>query len=346
MRILLIGGNGFIGSFLTRELQGAGHKVAILHRSVAAGSERPELVTIRGDRNDLTGCRRKMEQFAPDVVVDLILSSGEQARQLTQQAKGMAQRVVALSSMDVYRAWGVVQGVEPGSLEPLPLTEDSPRRTVRQAYPAETVRGLQSTFSWLNDEYDKIAVEDAVMGDAVVAGTVVRLPMVYGPGDRLHRFYPLLRRIADERRFILVGEDLAAWRVPRGYVENVAHALALAATSERAAGRVYNVCEEPSVEELEWQKRIAASTEWRGDFVVLPKEQMPQHLLQGGNTAQHLVASSRRIREELGYREAVDIDEAIRRTIVWEMENPPERTTPQVLEYEAEDKALAGAGME
>jgi len=33
MRILLIGGNGFIGSPLARELRASGHSVAIFHRT-------------------------------------------------------------------------------------------------------------------------------------------------------------------------------------------------------------------------------------------------------------------------------------------------------------------------
>ena len=37
-----------------------------------------------------------------------------------------------------------------------------------------------------------------------------------------------------------------------------------------------------------------------GRLVVLPKERLPQHLLQPGNTAQHWEADSTRIREELG----------------------------------------------
>jgi len=46
-------------------------------------------------------------------------------------------------------------------------------------------------------------------------GTVLRLPMVYGPGDPLHRFFPLLKRLADRRSSILLTDDLAAWRGPQ-----------------------------------------------------------------------------------------------------------------------------------
>jgi nucleoside-diphosphate-sugar epimerase len=71
---------------------------------------------------------------------------------------------------------------------------------------------LQNTFTWLDEHYDKIAVEEAIQSDPAVPWTILRLPMVYGPGDPLHRFFPLLKRVADARSSILFSEDLAAWR--------------------------------------------------------------------------------------------------------------------------------------
>jgi len=340
MRILLIGGNGFIGTPLVRQLSDAGHELAILHRRATNTPAQGNIVSIAGDRNRLADCKPQIQEFSPGIVIDLILSSGAQAQQLVDELHGVAQRIVALSSMDVYRAWGVVTGAEPGPLEPLPLTEDSPLRTVRQAYSPETLRALQSTFTWVNEDYDKIAVEDAILHNGRIAGTVLRLPIIYGPGDPLHRCFPTVKRVMDRRPALLLADELAAWRAPRGFVENVAHAIALAATSEQAAGRVYNVCQEPSLPELDWQKQIVAQMQWHGKFVVLPKAQTPKHLLQPGNAAQHIVASSERIRKELNYREPVELAEAIRRTIAWEQNNPPAAIDPQQFDYAAEDAAL------
>jgi nucleoside-diphosphate-sugar epimerase len=310
MRILVIGGNGFIGSPLVRELLVSGHEVAVFHRHSDVGLAESGVIQIQGDRNRLSDYADALRRFSPDVIVDLILSSGDQARQLVDTAREIARRVIAISSMDVYRAWGVLREVEPGSIDPLPLTEDSPLRTTRRLYPPETVKMLQNVFTWLDERYDKIAVEEVIMSDPSVQGTILRLPMVYGPGDPLHRFVPLLKRFADGRFSILLPEDFAAWRGPRGYVENVAHAIAVVATSEQAAGRIYNVCEEPSLTELAWQTRIAKQMNWPGKFVILPREQTPKHLLLPGNAAQHVVASSERIRTELGYEEPVQIEEA------------------------------------
>jgi nucleoside-diphosphate-sugar epimerase len=339
MRLLLIGGNGFIGKPLMRKLTTDGHSVAVLHRN-PAGNYPDDVIAIQGDRNRLLDSLGQIQRFAPDVIVDLIPSSGEQAHHLMSVARGVAQRVVAISSMDVYRAWGVLYGIEPGGLESLPITEDSALRTNRQLDAPETLRMMRALFSWVDERYDKIAVEEAVLKNPHVAGTILRLPMLYGPGDPVHRFFPLLKRFADGRASVILSEDMAAWRGPRGYIENIVHAIALAAISDRAAGCVYNVCDEPVFPELEWQKRIAAQAKWAADFVVLPVDQTPKHLLQPGNAAQHIVVTAEKIRMELHYEEPVSIDEAIRRTISWEHQNPPAMINTQQFDYPAEDAAL------
>jgi nucleoside-diphosphate-sugar epimerase len=331
MRILVIGGTGFIGRPLVRELARMGHDVAVLTRSSAAVQLPAQ--TIVGERGDLDRLRPKA-----DVVIDLILSSGRQAQRLMDTFRGTADRVVAASSIDVYRACGVLHGTEEGPLQAVPLTEDSELRTKLQTYPPESIKMLRKTFQWLDDEYDKIPVERAILGDSALPGTVLRLPMIYGPGDRLRRLQPVLKRMDDGRRRILFEEGMAAWRGPRGYVDNVAAALALAAVSDAAAGRVYNVAEQPAFTELEWARHIASVTGWRGEFIVLPKDRMPPHLVQKGNSAQHWAADSSRIRQELGYREPVPLEEAIARTIDWERANPPAEVNPAgQFDYAAED---------
>jgi nucleoside-diphosphate-sugar epimerase len=72
MRILLIGGTGFMGPFVVRGLVEQGHDVAVFHR----GNARPALPApvrqIIGDRNDLAAHRAEFERLAPDVVLDLL----------------------------------------------------------------------------------------------------------------------------------------------------------------------------------------------------------------------------------------------------------------------------------
>jgi len=337
VRILLIGGNGFIGTPLSRELVNADHQVAVFHRN--RDGRQPGMKHLHGDRNRVREYLREFREFAPDVIIDMVLSSREQARQLMTVAGDLNARVVAISSMDVYRAWGVMLGTEPGGLEPMPLTEESRLRTASHPYPPVLVEKMKSIFTWVTPGYDKAAVEQEVMS-AGSRNTVVRLPMVYGPGDPLHRFYGVVKRVQDHRPIIILSEGHAAWRGPRGYVDNVAHAIFLAATSQPAFGRTYHLCDEPTLTELEWQKKIVAQTNWSGRFVVLPNQRTPKHLLAPGNAAQHLIGNSERIRKELDYSEPIETDVAIRRTIDWEQATPPNGPTFHEFDYSAEDAAL------
>jgi nucleoside-diphosphate-sugar epimerase len=271
--------------------------------------------------------------------VDLILSSGRQATALMHVFRGHAGRVIAITSMDVYRAMGVLHGSEDGPLEPLPLGEDSALRTKRETYPPAQIRMLQQIFSWLDDEYDKVAVERAVQSDAGLPATVLRLPMIYGPGDHLHRFYPLLKRMDERRPVIVMPALVAQWRSPRGYVENVAAAISRATAADHAAGRVYNVGEVESFSELEWARMIAAEIGWTGRFVLIPDEEAPPALRIPGNFAQHWVVDTTRIRADLGYEEITARPEAIRRTVEWERAHAPP-IDPAQFDYAAEDEVV------
>lgn len=314
--------------------------MCIVHRPESRAVLPAGARAIRADRRHLTERADVLRDAAPDVVIDLVLSSGRQAAELMDVFRGYTGRVVAITSMDVYRATGVLHGSEDGPLEPVPLTEDSPLRSSTQTYPSAQLEMLQRIFGWLDDDYDKIAVEHAVRGDASLPATVLRLPMIYGPGDRLHRLWPLLKRMDDGRPAILMAERLAAWRAPRGYVENVAAAIALASTTPRAAGRTFNVGEPESLSELEWGRAVAEAAGWRGEFVVRAEEDVPPNLRMPGRLEQHWAVDTTRIRTQLGYVEPVARKQALQRTIAWERAHPP-NFDPAQFDYAAEDVALA-----
>ena len=134
----------------------------------------------------------------------------------------------------------------------------------------------------------------------------------------------------------------ARWHCLWGYVENVAHAIALAVQNERAAGRIYNVAQ-PIVAEAEWI-RPGAAADWSGEVIPLPKARLPEYLRMTSNYEQDWAMSSDRIRRELGYAEIVAESEALRRTISWERENLPAEIDPAKYDYEAEDAVLAALG--
>lgn len=339
MQILIIGGTRFIGPHVVRHLSAMGHEVTLFHRGQTEADLPAGVKHMLGARQRLADFASEFERLGPQVVLDMIPSIEQHARTVVSTFRGIARRVVAISSQDVYRAYGKLIRIESGPVEPLPLREDAPLRQKLYPYRGETPRDQQDPRRWA-DDYDKILVERVLMGDADLVGTVLRLPMVYGPRDPQHRLFNYLKRMDDKRPVILLEQGLAAWRWTKGYVENVAAAIALAVTDERAAGQIYNVGETETLSEAEWVKEIGRAAGWSGQVVALSKERLPTHLLTDSNTDQHLVVDTTRIREELGYDESVSRDEALRRTVAWERVHPPDAVDPGQFDYAAEDAVI------
>src|SRR5262245_53833062 len=72
LRALIIGGSGFIGSYVMRKLSRDGHTVAVFHRGERTTPLPREVTSIIGDRRRLSDYAGELERFAPDVVIDQI----------------------------------------------------------------------------------------------------------------------------------------------------------------------------------------------------------------------------------------------------------------------------------
>jgi nucleoside-diphosphate-sugar epimerase len=336
VRILLVGGTGFIGPYLVRRLVDRGHEVTVFHRGRTRAELPASVPQVLGDRRRLADYRDEFRRLGAQVVVDLIAFTEDDARGLVATFRGLARRAIVLSSGDVYRAYGRLIGTEPGPVEPTPLPEDAPLRSALFPYRD----GAQGPDDFVYT-YDKIPVERTVMAEPDWPATVLRLPMTYGPGDPYRRLSPYLRRMDDRRPAILLDAGLARWKCPRGYVENVAAAIALAIEDERSAGRVYNLAERPAYGEAEWVRRIAEMAGWPGAVATVPEGRIPVPY----RYEQDLDTDSARIRRELGFAEPFALDEALARTIAWERANPPGPiATIGLLDYEEEDAILAEPG--
>lgn len=330
MRVLAIGGTRFIGPAVVQRLSQLGHEVTVFHRGETESDELPHVPHIHGDRQRLADFSATFWQLAPDIVLDMLPMTEQDARTVIAAFRGVAQRVVACSSVDVYRAYARINLFEPGPPDPVPLTEDAPLR--EQLYP------YRGKIERLHD-YDKILVEHVVMGDPALPGTILRLPVVYGPRDYQHRLSYYLKRMDDQRPAIVLDDSVAGWRCTRGYVENVAEAIALAVIHERASGRVYNVGDTPPLSELEWVRAIGRAAGWTGDVVVVPRDHLPRPLgwWHDGDMRQDHVVDTTRLRMELGYTEPVTTDEALRRVVAWVRASPHNEYPPDM--FAAEDAA-------
>ncbi len=303
MRILILGGTRFIGPAIVRDLVFQGHTVAVFHRGQSQAGLPSSVVHFLGDRKHLADFAPEFARFVPDVVIDTFAMTEGDASAVVGVFTGLARRLVVLSSMDVYRAYDRFRGTEPGEPESLPLAEDAPLRERLFPY-----RGQGKYDQELFYHYEKILVERVVQSQPDLPGTVLRLPCVYGPGDYGHRTLEYLRQMEEGNPTIQLGQLRAAWRWTRGYVEDVAAAVTLAASDERAAGQTFNVGEQKSLTEAKWVLRIGQAAEWRGSVLAVPDERLPQQLRTKFDWRHHIVGDTSKIRRELGYRERVPLE--------------------------------------
>ena len=334
MRILVLGGTGFIGAPLARQLHRAGHVVTVFHRGDTEADLPRAIRTLHGDRNHLSERRSDFAAFEPSVVVDLIAFTEAQAEEGVSTFVDLADRAVVISSGDVYRNYDGLRGADAPAPDTAPLDEEAPLRESRYPY-----RDYATDDSERLYHYDKILVEKTYCAADAFSTTILRLPALYGPRDDQHRIFPYLKRMDDGRPAILLSEQHAGWRWTRGYVENIAAAIALAATDDRAADQTYNLGAPDAPTEAEWVRRIAAAADWNGDIVSVPNDALPDALQSDLDYRYDMALDTRRFRRELGYGELVDDAEAMARTVAWRREHPPDAPT-EASDYAAEDAVL------
>ena len=337
MRILMIGGTGFISAVIVEQLAQQGHRIMIVHRGQTQAELPAGVQHVLTNRASLLDFREEFKQFAPEVVLDMIPNDEQDAQTVMQTFVGIAGRVVAISSGDVYRAFGRIAGLQPGAVDPVPLSEQAPLR--EKLYLYRDQGAAERSEQWMQT-YEKILVERTLMNHADLPATILRLPMVYGPRDDQQRLFPYLKRMDDQRPAIVLEEGYAHWRCSRGFVENVAAAVVLAVTNPGASGRVYNVGDEPILSMTQWIRAIGDVAGWHGAIISLPQAQLPEPLWSTINSRQDLVFDTTQIRQELGYREQVSLDEALERSIAWQRSFPPSPLDSDRFRYTLEDRVL------
>lgn len=342
MRVLVLGGTGFLGPSIVLRLLAHGHTVSVFHRGETSAELPVEVHHVLGHRERLIDYRDEFKSLRPDVIVDVIAATGQQTQLLMNTFHGVAQRVLILSSGDAYFAYDVFSRKAPGPIQSTPIRETGPLRTKLYPY-----RGVSlPPIAWMDSEnYEKIDVERLALADPQLPATILRLPMIYGPGDYdglKRRFFPYLKRMDDGRKFILLNEAHAQWRWPLGYSGNIAEAVALAVSSDRAAGEIYNVADPDPLTTRDWIEELAYVTGWSGKIVTTPHSCPPPDISSQFNLNQHLDMDSTKIREQLGFREVTCRQEALEHTVGWDRNHPPRQIDPAQFDYAAEDGLLAG----
>jgi 2'-hydroxyisoflavone reductase len=184
MRILMLGGTGFVGRAVVEDALSRGHHVTVFNRGRSGADLFPKVPRLVGDRD--TDDYSALATGSWDAVVD---SSAYVPRHVNNAMAALGDRVgryLFVSSHAVY----VRTGVAPGS------TEDTPRR----APVRDTEELLEETYGPL-----KVACEDDVQARFGDRASIVRLGKVAGPHDPQNGLTYYVRRAARGGRVALPG---------------------------------------------------------------------------------------------------------------------------------------------
>ncbi len=175
----------------------------------------------------------------------------------------------------------------------------------------------------------KLAAEQALpsLGGGMHT-TVLRPPLVYGPGVKAN-FLALLSAVSR-------GVPLPLGRINNRrsliYVDNLASAIIACVDSTAAAGRIYNVADDPSVSTPDLVRALAAASGISPRLFPVPPAALEAcgALVGRKETVKRLTRSfevdSSAIRSELGWRPPHSFETGIERTVRW-YENASRKAT-------------------
>ena len=179
LRILILGGTGFIGPHMVHEALRRGHEISLFNRGRTNRALFPDLELLVGDRNNQLDALRGRKW---DAVVD---NSGYVPRHVADSAQLLSSAVshyIYVSSVSAYAAMsGNLTAADYHDVD-MPNTEyDSPLVSM----PDETVEEVTSeTYGPLKVLCERAATE--AMGEDRI--TILRPTWVAGPGDNSDRF--------------------------------------------------------------------------------------------------------------------------------------------------------------
>ncbi len=205
MRVLIIGGTGFIGQWVVRALVENEHEVRVFHRGSTTAPLPPSVSHDCGGRAELPRFAPLFRAWAPDVVLDTFAYDRDDLALLKRAIDEIPCRVVILSSMDVYRAYAIYCRLDEGPLETRMLDENAQLRSVSYPY-----RKKAASVDDLMYRYDKIPAEQFALDEMNKPVTILRLGKVYGALDPQRHAQDYREQIRGGR--MQLSKERSEWR--------------------------------------------------------------------------------------------------------------------------------------
>ena len=320
-RALIVGGTGPTGVPLANLFLRHGYDVSILHSGAHPAEFDGPVERIIGSARDGEDLQAKLGGREWDVAVCMYGRLRAQAEVLT----GRTGRLVGITGQPVYLG---AQPPTPEGRIPLPIPEFAPRQYDAKGYTGKVAAGEDQLF----EQHGK--------GDFEVV--IVRYPGVFGPRAPMNHEWAVVKRILDRRPFMILPHDGITY-FQRGYADNLARLVFLAATRPEAAGEAFNAGDERVLSSRYVAELIRDELEAEIDFVGVPAEFCRGVFPLAEKSNQMLDMS--KARNLLGYRDVVDVETATRRTAAYLRDNPPDPADVYPagtgrFDYEREDRIL------
>jgi nucleoside-diphosphate-sugar epimerase len=287
MKILILGGTGYLSSALVEASLQAGYEVTVVTRG-QRGPATSNVRMVRADRNDEASLRRAIGGEEFDAVIDSICFNPEQARLSVDLFGDRVARLVMISTDFVYSAQG----------RPLPTPE-----TMERNSPSGYGR-------------QKAAAEDVLLENTSrLPVTILRPPHIVGGGGLLGtgslqgRDPALVTRLRRCERLILL--DGGALLIQPADRRDIAEAALAAIMSPQATGQVYNVAGPRVVTSREYYEIIAEKLGEELSVVSLPSEVFSAVYPDRAVFAVHRAYDTSRLQNDTGWRAQVPLEESL-----------------------------------
>lgn len=289
---LVIGGTGPTGHYVVNGLLQRGYQVAILHRGGHEVDEIPAQVEhIHVDPYDEASFLSGMQ----DRRFDLCIASYGRLRMIAENMVGRCGQFISIGGAPAYAGYMNPQLPSPEGLA-VPTAETAPLVTAAEQ----------------DEKGYRIVRTEAAVFELHPDASHFRYPFIYGKYQLVPREWCIVRRILDQRPFIILPEDglsLCSY----GFAENMAHAVLLAVDKPQAArGEIFNCADDtcPSLRQV--VEIIAAALEANVDIVSMPFHlAQPAWPLVGQPLPTHRVLDTAKLRYCLGYRDQVEPAKAL-----------------------------------
>lgn len=319
MTIAILGGTGFIGTQTIKRLLAHGEDVLVIHRGNNVPDSPASGVSCRlADRADSIALTSLLREHGVSTVIDIIALTLGNTAAVREAVAAIGGRYVMLSGADVYANYGGMIGRDAVEPRQTPATEDSPLRQSRFPMRGST-RLPKGIDPEIFENYDKLVIEEAALADPRFATTVLRPGMTFGPGDKQHRLGWAVAAVG-QGGVVKVDARALAWQSSYGFVTDVADAIALAAISPKAVGRIYNIAQPKARSVGDWLKTVAGAVGTTISIEAVPPAARGVMAERADATDLRfpLTIDSGRIRAELDFVEVVSEAEAILQTIAYE----------------------------